>query len=159
MRPGLEASWRAFEAVHGDGTPEHAAAILGGEAALAIRAGRISNLSALKASYVFNHAGMSVPFMPRKTIRGGDGGALIALIRDLFDYLREYWGEADLAIKGGAPEAFAGMAGLMLFELPFTLGSGYATLWNGRYPASKEGPLFETARWVSLWEMDTPDGG
>jgi hypothetical protein len=92
---------------------------------------RWSNTCAVRMSYIFNEAGLTIPAIPRQTVSGADKRQYFYRVRNLITFLRHRWGEPDVVQYPPSGE-FSGRKGVILFEVSgWSDAQGHATLFDG----------------------------
>jgi len=116
------------------------------------------NTCVLRMSEAFNLAGQGIP---RKhpgllTVTGGDKLGYAMRVAEFKKYMVSTYGNPDLVrtppkgTKTGVSRAdFAGLRGVLCFEVQFSDATGHFTLWDGSQAV--HGDYFDRAFRVSLW--------
>jgi hypothetical protein len=102
-------------------------------------------------SYALNHAGAPIARGAWSTVSGGDGSWYIFRVRDIVTYLQSSFGKADKTVRSPKPGDFAGMKGILVFNVNWQDASGHVTLWDGS--VCSDHCYFPVAAEASLWQL------
>lgn len=147
--------WANFGVIYGDGKVATVGKKIGGKVGANIELGEkdpnlgFTNACAIRMSYSLNYSGSPIVRGAWSTVTGGDRKSYIYRVKDLLTYLRQKFGSADKTVKNPKPTDFAGLKGILVFEVDWNDASGHATLWDGS--VCSDHCYFPVARGASIW--------
>jgi len=158
-RPLFLIMWNNFIYIYGDGGVSGVGEKIGGKVGENIELGKkdpkmgFTNACAIRMSYCLNHSGVHVIGNHTwKTVSGADSKLYIYRLRDLRDFLKHSFGKPDKVIKNPKPADFAGLKGILIFNVQgWNDASGHATLWDGN--TCSDHCFFPVASEASLWQL------
>lgn len=156
-RPAFATMSSNFSTIYGDGTVPSVGRKIGGKVgdniALGVKDPKagFTNGCAIRMSYALNYSSSPVPRGTWSTVSGGDGKWYIFRVRDLIAYLHHAFGKADKTVKSPKPSDFAGMKGILVFNVQWRDATGHVTLWNGL--TCSDHCYFPMASEASLWVL------
>lgn len=137
-RPTFSAAWAASARIYDPINPAaRVAEVVGGNVAANIdnqdQSIRWRNTCAVRLSYILNHSGMRLPYIPEQTVSGSDHNWYFYRVKNLIAFLEKKWGKPEVVSyppSGGG--TLAGRKGLILFEVTgWSDAAGHATLYDG----------------------------
>ncbi|HEY3354490.1 MAG TPA: type VI secretion system amidase effector protein Tae4 [Polyangia bacterium] len=139
--PPLATLWEHYPL----GTADEVKKLIGGN----VNADWIVNTCAIRLSRALNYSGFAIPgnVPGLNTVKGGDGKRYAYRVAELNRYLRKVISTPDIVSTDEA--AFAGQAGIIMFEVNWSDATGHLDLWNGTEAIGHE--YFDVAYKVSLW--------
>lgn len=151
-RPSFAIALKNFNDIYGGGGLPHVADRIGGKVKANIDGGFFENACAIRMSYVLLKAGVHIPAMPGKTVSGADGAQYVYKVKDLTALLKTKLGEPDVLAKKPKPSDFAGVKGILIFDVSgWGNATGHATLWNGA--ACSDSCYFPNAHQAFFWKL------
>ena len=157
--PGLrnfDDMWGAYP--NPGGTAAAAKAAIGG----AVDRDWIRNTCVVRVSRSFNASGNPIPGDRNDgmaTVRGGDGKHYALRVHEFRRYLKDTYGEPDVAhtypggTGGAIPGAFFGLRGVVVFDVDvWSDATGHVDLWNR--DRCRHAAYFDVAAKVMLWRVD-----
>ncbi|WP_285425162.1 type VI secretion system amidase effector protein Tae4 [Pseudomonas sp. efr-133-TYG-103a] len=136
-RPIFTTAWAASRRIYDPSdSGGHVGTIIGGYVAKNIGnpdpSQRWSNTCAVRMSYIFNEAGLTIPAIRGQTVSGADKRQYFFRVRDLITFLQHRWGHPEV-VQYPPPSEFEGRKGVILFEVSgWSDAQGHATLFDGR---------------------------
>jgi hypothetical protein len=151
-----------FAALRGnypDGDPEKVKSSIGGK----VHADWITNTCAIRMSRALNYSGVHIPIHQEglSVLSGADGLWYAFRMRELKKWLEATFGEPNIEKvqpAGGqiTRQSFAGMHGIVAFDIEFDDASGHLDLWDGTsyiHQSTDPRDYFTMATKVGLWEL------
>ncbi|PIT08788.1 cytoplasmic protein [Snodgrassella alvi] len=143
IRPLFDKAWAASEIIYNkadnlEERRQRVANIIGGLVAYNINHPdpklRWNNTCAVRMSYILNHSGFRIPFIPKQTVSGGDKKfKYFYRVNHLINFLYVQWDKPEIVRyppSGGG--TLIGKKGIILFEVSgWSDAKGHATLFNG----------------------------
>lgn len=154
-RPLFSTLWKNFATIYGDGIVATVGTTIGGKVGQNIELGikdpntGFTNACAIRMSYSLNYSGIPITRGPWSTVSGGDNKWYIYRVRDLLLYLKQNFGAPDKTVKAPKPNDFAGLRGILVFDVNWSDASGHATLWDGM--SCSDHCYFPVANKASIW--------
>lgn len=95
--------------------------------------GRWTNACTVRLSHMLNKAGHTLPRVSKQTVSGGNKDQYFYRVADIEVYLRETFGDPDVAIEDGSGNSFdlPDRPGIVLMDYPNNGFTGHTTVWNG----------------------------
>ena len=118
----------------------------------------ITNTCAIRMSRALNYSGIAIPHgVPNlHVISGADGKWYSYRMRELQHWLGTAFGPADLVETDHLKRSdFAGVSGIIAFDIQFDDASGHVDLWDGAsyiHQTSDARDYFTLATKVQLWK-------
>ncbi len=147
-------SFKVLRQHYPDQDPDTVKRTIGGK----VDADWITNTCAVRLSRAFNYSGITIPhgLDALKTISGADGKWYAYRMRELKHWIGETFGAPDLSRDGQVTRAeFAGVTGIVAFDIHFNDASGHLDLWDGSsyiHQSSDPRDYFTMASKVVLWK-------
>ncbi len=149
-RPLFNTAWMRFQEVNRPA--EQVGERIGGNVGLNIGSGAISNIAAVRLSYVLNRGGLRIPRIANRTISGADGSWYFTRVRDLGAWLQGRFGEPEVRSPSARVSSLNRHRGLLILDVPsWSDSGGHATLWNGAMGADRCD--FSETRDALLWTL------
>jgi|GEM_PF-6760416 len=96
--------------------------------------GRWTNACTVRVSHMLNKAGHKIPRQKKnKTVSGANKDQYFYRVADFETYMRDTYGEPDVAITDGSGNSFdlPTTPGLLIMDFPNGGFTGHTTIWNG----------------------------
>ena len=156
FRPKFETMWSNFSTVNG--SVLFVGKKIGGKVGENIELGTrdtvngFTNACAIRMSYALNYSGVKVGSGPWAKVSGADKNWYIFRVKDMLKFLNARFGRADKIVIDPKASDFAGLKGILAFEVSHWLdATGHLTLWNGTNASDHE--FFGKASKAYLWSL------
>lgn len=133
-RPNMQVMWENYLYDRPEGIWGEIGGMVEVNGNLPFDQGRWTNACTVRVSHMLNKAGHKIPRQKgNKTVSGGNKDQYFYRVADFETYMRDTYGEPDLAIEDGSGNSFdlPPRPGLLIMDFPNGSFTGHTTIWNG----------------------------